>query len=171
MGEAAAGGRDRSPGVELSAFRRAAAAALLLMAASAAAQGPTAQEPPRVIVNAANPATQIQRSALVAIFMGAMTTWSDGRKVAPVDRSMRSPVRAAFSEKILGKPAMSVQIHWLRKVAAERVAPPPAKPSDAEVIAYVRGNPGAIGYVAADFLLDETVKALKVVNGATDERK
>jgi ABC-type phosphate transport system substrate-binding protein len=55
----------------LSAPRPAAAAVLVLIAASA-----TAQEPPRVIVNAANPATQIQRSALLAIFMGAMTTWS-----------------------------------------------------------------------------------------------
>jgi ABC-type phosphate transport system substrate-binding protein len=127
--------------VELIARRRAAAAAFVLMAASAAAQ-----EPPRVIVNSANSATQIQRSALLAIYMGEMTTWSDGKVIAPVDHSMRSPVRAAFSEKVLGKPAMSVQIHWLRKIAAEHVNPPPAKPSDAEVVAYVRANPGAIGW-------------------------
>jgi len=118
-----------------------------------------------VIVNVANPSAQIQRSALLAIFMGEMTTWSDGKTIAPVDHSMRSPVRAAFSEKLLGKPAMSVQIHWLRKVAAEHVNPPPAKPSDAEVVAFVRANPGAIGYVAADFTLDETVKVMKVVAG------
>ena len=118
-----------------------------------------------MIVNVANPSAQIQRSALLAIFMGEMTTWSDGKTIAPVDHSMRSPVRAAFSEKLLGKPAMSVQIHWLRKVAAEHVNPPPAKPSDAEVVAFVRANPGAIGYVAADFTLDETVKVMKVVAG------
>lgn len=134
------------------------AAAFVLLAASA-----SAQEPPRVIVNVANTATQIQRSALLAIFMGEMTSWSDGKAIAPVDHSMRSPVRAAFSEKILGKPAMSVQIHWLRKVSAEHVNPPPAKPSDAEVVAYVRANSGAVGYVAADFALDETVKVLKVI--------
>ena len=141
------------------------AAALVLMAASA-----TAQEPPRVIVNTANPATQIQRDALLAIYMGSMTIWRDGKPIAPVDHSMRSPVRAAFSDKVLGKPAMSVQIHWLRKVAAEHVNPPPTKPSDAEVVAYVRANPGAIGYVAADFTLDEAVKVVKVLSGGAGER-
>jgi ABC-type phosphate transport system substrate-binding protein len=137
----------------------AAAAALVLMAASA-----TAQEPPRVIVNAANPSTQIQRDALLAIYLGSMTVWKDGKPIAPVDHSMRSPVRAAFSEKVLRKPLQSVQYHWLRKIAAERVRPPPAKASDADVVAYVRANPGGIGYVAADFVLDETVKVVKVVD-------
>ena len=165
VGEAPAGGRDRSPGMELRARERAAAAAFVLMAASA-----TAQEPPRVIVNAANTATQIQRTAVLAIFMGEMTTWSDGKVIAPVDQSMRSPVRAAFSDKVLGKPAMSVQIHWLRRIAAEHVNPPPTKPSDAEVVAYVRANPGAIGYVAADFTPDETVKVVRVVASGAGER-
>ena len=142
-----------------SLLRWAAAGALVLVAASA-----TAQELPRVIVNAANPATQIRREALLSIYLGTMTVWKDGKPIAPVDHSMRSPVRATFSEKVLGKPLQSVQYHWLRKIAAERVRPPPAKSSDAEVAAYVRANPGAIGYVAADFVLDETVKVLKVVD-------
>ena len=145
--------------MELSARWRSAPAALVLVAASA-----TAQEPPRVIVNAANPATQIHRDALLAIYMGSMTVWKDGKPIAPVDHSMRSPVRAAFSEKALGKPLLTVQYHWLRKIAAERVRPPPAKSSDADVVAYVRANPGAIGYVSADSVLEETVKVVKVVD-------
>jgi ABC-type phosphate transport system substrate-binding protein len=151
--------------VELRARRWSAAAALVLAAASAAAQ-----EPPRVIVNPANSAAQIQRSALLAIFMGDMTSWSDGKAIVPVDQSMRSPVRAAFSEKVLGKPAMSVQIHWLRKISAEHVNPPPVKPTDAEVVAFVRANAGAIGYVAANYTLDETVKVIKVVTSGAPER-
>ena len=80
-----------------------------------------------MIVNAANTATQIQRTAILAIFMGEITTGSDGKGIAPIDQSMRSPVRAAFSEKVLGKPAMSVQIHWLQRIAAEHVNPETVK--------------------------------------------
>ena len=137
------------------------AAALVLLAASE--RGP---EPCRVIVNPANPASQIQRTALVAIYMGTMTRWSDGTPIAPVDQSTRSAIRAAFSEKLLGKSLQAMQQHWLRKMA-EGHAPPPVKSSDAEIAAWVRAHPGAIGYVGNAFTLDETVRVVKVV----DERK
>ena len=135
-----------------------AAAALALLAVPAAAQEP------KVIVNAANPGVQIQRTALSAIFMGQMTRWSDGKVINPVDQSARSPVRTAFSDKVLKKSVMSIQVHWLRKIAADHSTPPPSKASDAEVVAYVKANAGAIGYVADTFVLDQTVKVLKVVD-------
>jgi ABC-type phosphate transport system substrate-binding protein len=139
-------------------------AARLMAAALLLAAGPAAGEDPcRIIVNPANPVAQIQRPAIVAIYLGQMTRWSDGKPVVPVDQSVRSPVRVAFSEKILGKPVPDVQHHWLRKVAAEHVFPPRVKSSDAEVAAFVRGNPGAIGYVSLEFAVDQTVKVLKIV--------
>jgi ABC-type phosphate transport system substrate-binding protein len=75
-------------------------------------------------------------------------------------------VRVAFSEKTLGKPVPDVQHLWLRKVAAEHVFPPRVKSSDAEVAAFVRANPGAIGYVSLEFPVDQTVKVLKIVEAA-----
>jgi len=138
-----------------------AAAALPLLAAAPAAEQ---ADPCKIIVNAANPGVQIQRAALAAIFMGQMTRWSDGKAINPVDQSARSPVRTAFSEKVLKKSVMSIQVHWLRKIAADHSTPPPSKSSDAEVVAYVKANAGAIGYVADTFVLDQTVKVLKVVD-------
>lgn len=136
------------------------AGAILLLAGPA-----TAEEPCRVIVNPANPAVQIQRAAIVAIYIGQMTRWSDGKPIVPLDQSVRSPVRVGFSEKILGKPVPDVQHIWLRKVASEHVFPPRVKSSDAEVAAFVRSNPGAIGYVTLQFVVDQTLKVLKVVDG------
>jgi ABC-type phosphate transport system substrate-binding protein len=159
VGQAAAGVGDGPTGVALSARGLTAVAALVLLAAPAAEQ-----EPCRVIVNPANPATQIQRTALVAIYLGNMKRWNDGKTVLPVDQSTRSPLRAAFSERVLGKSLMSVQTHWLRKMAEDRVPPPPVKASDAEVTAYVRANAGAIGYVSNEFKLDDTVKVVKVID-------
>jgi len=124
----------------------------------------SAADEPKVIVNAANAGGQIQRAALVAIFMGQMTRWSDGKSITPVDQSTRSPVRAAFSEKVLKKSIMSIQANWLRKISAEHTTPPPVKASDADVAAFVRANPGGIGYVADGFAVDQTLKVLKVVD-------
>ena len=139
------------------------AGALFLAAGSAAGA-----EPCRIIVNPANPADRIQRAAIVAIYFGQMTRWSDGKPVAPVDQSVKAPVRRAFSEKILGKSVEDVQHLWLRKVATEHVFPPRVKSSDADVAAFVRANPGAIGYVANNFPADQTVKVLKIVEGAAE---
>jgi ABC-type phosphate transport system substrate-binding protein len=122
-----------------------------------------AEEPCQVVVNAANPASAIKREALVAIFTGQMTRWKDNRTIAPVDQSMRSPVRSAFSEKLLGQSVMEIQIYWQRRLANGQGFPPPVKASDEEVVAYVRGNAGAIGYVSSGFALGDTVKAIKIV--------
>jgi ABC-type phosphate transport system substrate-binding protein len=146
-------------------------AARLMVAAVLLAAGPAAvEEPCRIIVNPANPAERIQRSAIVAIYFGQMTRWSDGKPIVPVDQSVKSPVRVAFSQKILGKSVEDVQHHWLRKVAAEHVFPPRVKSSDAAVAAFVRANPGAIGYVANEFPIDPTVKVLKIVEGGPEAR-
>ena len=145
--------------------------ARLALAMALLAAGPAAvEEPCRIIVNPANPAAQIQRAAIVAIYLGQMTRWPDGKPIAPVDQSVKSPVRVAFSDKILGKSVEDVQHHWLRKVAAEHVFPPPVKSSDVAVAAFVRGNPGAIGYVGNDFPVDQAVKVLKIVQGGPEGR-
>ena len=147
------------------------AARLMIAATLLLAAGPAAGEDHcRIIVNPANPVAQIQRTAIVAIYFGQMTRWSDGKPVVPVDQSVRSPVRVAFSEKILGKPVPDVQHLWLRKVAAEHVFPPRVKSSDAEVAAFVRANPGAIGYVSLEFAVDQTVKVLKIVEAGEPGR-
>ena len=44
----------------------------------------------------------------------------------------------------------AVANYWQRQIFSGRGTPPPIKESDAEVIAFVAANPGAIGYVSAD---------------------
>lgn len=117
----------------------------------------------RVIVNAANTGTQIKRSSLQTIFLQPAVRWPDGSRVAAVDQSTRSPVRAAFCDQVLGLALQAVQIHWMNNVRDGKGAPPPSKSSDAEVIAFVRSNPGAIGYVSAGAELDAGVKVIKIV--------
>lgn len=121
------------------------------------------EEPYTVIVNPANPATQIKRSALAVIFKKEMVRWNDGSPIVPVDQSARAPVRSAFSNLALGEPVVAVLAYWQRRMAQGRL-PPVVKSSDDEVVAFVRANRGAIGYVSAQVTLDGTVKSLKLVD-------
>lgn len=57
-------------------------------------------------------------------------------------------VQSEFLAKVLQTDERKYQARWLRKTFREGLAPPPVKGSDAEVIAFVRSTPGAVGYVS-----------------------
>lgn len=115
-----------------------------------------------VIVNAQNPGAQVKRESLLAIYMQPGARWADGKAAKPVDQSTRSPIRAAFSEQVLKMNLLAVQRHWMSALSSG-ATPPPVKTNDKEVIAFVRSDPAAIGYVSAEAALDPGVKVLKIV--------
>ena len=117
----------------------------------------------QVIVHAEMQGKQIPRTVLSSIFLKEAVRWGDGRRVAPVDQSFRSPVRAEFSELVLHKSTDGVQVLWNRKLA-KGVMPPAVKSSDEEVVAYVAETEGAIGYVSLAAALPPTVKVLTIVD-------
>ena len=132
---------------------RIAVAALLMSAALGAGGAPAADESSFVVITAAsNPATSIKRQELARYFLKKTGRWGDGRGVVPVDQSAGSPVRAAFTRAVLAIEGMgqisAVQNFWLQQVYSGRSTPPAVKATDAEVLAFVLANPGAIGYIA-----------------------
>jgi ABC-type phosphate transport system substrate-binding protein len=114
----------------------------------------------KIVVNGANPVTSLNRRQLSALFLRRSTRWDGGTQVLPVD-GPDSPAREDFSRDIHGKKASAVRSYWLQAIFSGRGVPPPEKPSDKDVIAYVHENTGAIGYVSADTPTDD-VKVLKV---------
>ena len=116
--------------------------ALLLPAAAAAADYV-------VVVNASNPVGTLSRTEASRLFLRSSTQWASGEHVKPVDLAKSSPIRAAFTKEILGRSMGAIDQYWTQSVFSGRAVPPPEKHSDAEVLAYVREHPGAIGYVAA----------------------
>jgi ABC-type phosphate transport system substrate-binding protein len=100
------------------------------------------------VVNGANPVTALPRDLASKMFLKKVQTWESGLAVAPVDREQGSPVRAAFSKAVHGKPVSAVVSYWQQQIFSGREVPPPERTSDAAVIAFVRANPGAIGYVS-----------------------
>ena len=136
-------------------------ALLLILADPLAAQGGAGY---RVIVNAANPATPMRRADVSNLFLKKTSRWAHGVAVTPVDQSTTSPVRAAFSKDVHGRSIDALQSYWQQQIFSGRNEPPRVKLSDAEVMAFVQSNPGAIGYVSDAATLIDGVKVLSVTD-------
>jgi ABC-type phosphate transport system substrate-binding protein len=117
----------------------------------------------QVVVNPEIEGSQISRHTLSSIFLKEIGRWDSGLRVKPVDQSMRSPLRAVFTEQVLSRPFEGIQFYWADMIR-KGVAPPPVKQSDAEVIEYVARTEGAIGYVSLGAVIPDTVKTLLVTD-------
>ena len=125
------------------------AAALFIPAGRASAQGVV------VVVNAAGPAS-LSKDDVSKAFL------KKGGALVAVDQGKSAKVRDAFSKELLGRPAAAVATYWQQQIFAGKEVPPPEKGSDAEVLAFVRANPKAIGYVSAGADLGAGVKSVPV---------
>jgi ABC-type phosphate transport system substrate-binding protein len=101
----------------------------------------------KVIVHPSNPATQVTRLKVGEMFLKKATRWPDGHPVMPIEPSGKSPVRQRFDLEIYGKPVIAISAYWQQMIFGGKAVPPPERANDAEVVAFVRDTPGAIGYV------------------------
>jgi ABC-type phosphate transport system substrate-binding protein len=116
-----------------------------------------------VVVNATNPASNIPKSELAALFTKKMMEWEDGSPVYPVDLPDDDPTREAFTLAIHGKSPRAIRAYWQQQIFAGRQVPPPERNSDEQVLAYVRTTQGAVGYVRATARLGPGVKVVGLV--------
>lgn len=101
----------------------------------------------KVIVHPSNPVSSISKSRLSRFLLKAQTSWDNGTKVLPVDQKVTSGTRDAVSRAVHGKSARVIKNWWNQQIFAGKGVPPPELGGDAKVVAFVLGNPGAIGYV------------------------
>jgi len=102
----------------------------------------------KVIVNNANGKSSLAKKDLAQLFMKKTAQWSDGTPVVAVDQTEKSAVRERFTLEVHGKSVSAVKSYWQQQIFSGRDVPPVEKSSDAQVIAFVKQNAGAIGYVA-----------------------
>jgi ABC-type phosphate transport system substrate-binding protein len=92
---------------------------------------------------------EIAKADLAKLFLKQSNKLPDGTSAKPVDGAKGSPIRAAFSQNVLGRPVGAVEQYWQQQIFSGKDAPPPVKASDDEVAAFVKSTPGAIGYISA----------------------
>src|SRR5262245_17328561 len=103
----------------------------------------------KLVVHPSNPATTMSRLKVGELFLKKTVRWADGHPVSPVEPSGKSPVRQRFDLEVYGKPVIAISAYWQQMIFGGKGVPPPEKSSDAEIVAFVRGTPGAVGYVWA----------------------
>ena len=101
----------------------------------------------KLIVHPSNPATQLTRLKVGEIFLKKAPRWPDGHVVMPVEPPGKSAVRQRFTLEIYGKQVIAISAYWQQMIFAGKGVPPPERATDAEVVAFVRETPGAVGYV------------------------
>jgi ABC-type phosphate transport system substrate-binding protein len=109
-----------------------------------------------LVVNAASPVSELSKSEVSNIFLKKST------RLVAVDLAKSSSVRDAFSKAIHGRPASAILSYWQQQIFAGKDVPPAERASDADILAFVRGNPNAVGYVSAGTNLGAGVKAITV---------
>lgn len=136
-------------GKTMSTMRRSLAtlAGLIFLAGSPAAG---AEATFQLIVHPANPVTTLSRDQVSRIFLKKVTEWDRGQRVAAVDQTEQSQVRATFSQAIHRRSVAQIRSYWHQQVFSGKDVPLPEKASDGDVLAFVQSNPNAIGYISTD---------------------
>lgn len=115
-----------------------------------------------VIVNAANPVASMPRDDVAKLFLKKTIAWESGQAVSPVELPVAAKAREAFAHAVLNKSISQVKSYWQQQIFSGKDVPPPEKQSENDVVAFVRSNPGAIGYVSKGVDIGRGVKALSV---------
>lgn len=103
----------------------------------------------KVIVNSANNKTSFTKKEVSDYFLKKKKRWTDKTSIIPVDLSSKSSVRAAFSKTVHKKSTSQVRAYWQQIVFSGRATPPREFANDKAVIAFVKANKGAIGYISS----------------------
>jgi len=136
-------------------------AATLVLIALAGPRPAGAADSFKVIVNSRMTGRTVSRETLSQVYLGKAERWGDGKPVSAIDLSTTSPVRAAFSQAVLGMSVLSVRQYWTRTMVSDHF-PPMVRTTDEDVIAFVGTRTGAVGYVSADAVLPDSVRAIPV---------
>jgi ABC-type phosphate transport system substrate-binding protein len=119
--------------------RRGALLALLALAV------PGWSSPGAEVYVVANRPLSLSAEDLKEIFLGEVQ-FVGGARVAPVDTGS---AQALFLERVLKMSAARYSSWWTKKSFRDGQNPPPSRATDAQVLAFVKETPGAIGYVGA----------------------
>jgi ABC-type phosphate transport system substrate-binding protein len=115
-----------------------------------------------VIVNASNPVSTLSKDEVAKLFLKKTVAWQSGQSASPVELPATAKVREAFAREVLNKSVAQVRSYWQQQIFSGRDVPPPEKPSEDEVLAFVRANPNAIGYVSRTANMGRGVKVVSL---------
>ena len=112
-----------------------------------------------VIVNTANPVSQMNQQQIADLYLGRTRNFPNGEFALVFDHFRDSPLRARFFQTLSAMSQQQINAYWSRMMFSGQVIPPQQLPDDRTVLEIVRRNSGAIGYVSSQ-IADTTVRTL-----------
>lgn len=120
-----------------------------------------------LITNASNPASQISKRQLRAIFSMRMKVWSNNDSIKVFVLQQDNPIHASFSKDVLKVFPHQLQAGWDRLVFSGTGEAPKVVNSETEMLEAIQSTPGAIGYISATYIsskvqTDDSVHTLSI---------
>lgn len=103
-----------------------------------------------VIVHPEYAVRAMTRAQTLDLFMSRTRHFPNGDPALPLDQPRNSPARARFYRALTGMDLAQVNSYWARLMFSGQTMPPESLSSEAAVLAAVKHNPAAIGYVLAE---------------------
>ncbi len=122
---------------------------------------PARAEEFKLVVNGANSVESLSRLEAAQLFLKKATRWPTGQ-VVQVAEPRDPSLRERFYVQVAGKSASAIRSYWNQLIFSGREVPPVEKPTDEDVLAYVRATPGAIAYVAASTATSSGVRTVRL---------
>jgi hypothetical protein len=94
------------------------------------------------------PAITLDRVTLRDIFLKRIVIDNAGKPLVPLNLAPDDPLRAAFSQVLLGKAPDALQRFWNERYF-QGVSPPYVVRSQEAMLRFIAETPGAVGYVAS----------------------
>lgn len=116
-----------------------------------------------VVVHPANPADSLSRREVVDLFMGRTQYFADGSLVLRLDQPPQSQERQDFYRGLVNKSVAEVNAYWAKLLFSGRASPPQVVDNNKAVLAAVRDNKNAIGYMDSA-AVDDSVKVVARVD-------
>ena len=130
-----------------------------LLALAVAALAPLAHADFYLIVQAANPQPALTQREAVGMFMGRNRAFHSGEVAQVYDLPRDSTQRAEFYQRLTGMGPAQINSYWARLMFSGQTMPPYAVQDEAAMVAVVKSNATAIGWVRKE----PNDKALRVL--------
>ena len=130
-----------------------------LLALAVAALAPLAHADFYLIVQAANPKPALTPREAVGMFMGRNRAFHSGAVAQVYDLPRDSTQRAEFYQRLTGMGPAQINSYWARLMFSGQTMPPYAVQDEAAMVAVVKSNANAIGWVRKE----PNDKALRVL--------
>lgn len=100
-----------------------------------------------VIANPKSGVEKLSHDDVVNIFLGRFRQLPSGVSALPADLPPAQPEKAVFYRLLVNKELAEINSYWARLVFSGRTSPPRQVGSSDDLLKWVAGNPGGIGYL------------------------